>query len=215
MSTRRFLIADDHAVVRRGLREILADAFADAEFGEAANSSEALEKVWHGSWDVVILDITMPGRGGLDVLKEIKRTRPDLPVLVLSVHSEDQYAVRVLKAGASGYLTKDRAPEELETAIRRALGGDRYVSESLAQALVANLGLGQGAPPHQRLSDREFEVFRLIATGKSVSEIAALLSLSVKTHQHLPQPRAGEDADVHERRIDPLRGHTRLHGIAP
>ncbi len=163
------------------MREILADAFEDSEFGEAADSSEVLEQVWHGSWDVVILDITMPGRGGLDALKEIKRAKPDLPVLVLSVHSEDQYAVRVLKAGASGYLTKDRAPEDLATAVQRALSGDRYVSESLAQTLVANLGRSLDAPRHQCLSDREFEVLRLIATGKSVSEIATLLSLSVKT----------------------------------
>jgi two-component system invasion response regulator UvrY len=178
----RILLADDHAVVRHGLKQILADEVRRAVFGEARNAQEALNRVWKENWDVVVLDITMPGRSGLEVLREIKKSRPKLPVLVLSMHPENQFAVRVLKRGASGYMTKESAPEELVGAIRKVLAGGRYVSNSLAEKLATYLAGGDSQkPPQELLSDREFQVLRLIASGKIVSEIARELSLSVKT----------------------------------
>jgi DNA-binding NarL/FixJ family response regulator len=177
----RILIADDHAVVRQGMKQILAGAFKRSTFGEAANSQEALELVWKQVWDIVVLDLTMPGRSGLEVLKEIKRARPKLPVLILSMHPEDQFAVRLLKAGASGYLTKESAPEELVGAINKAVAGGRYVSATLAEKLALLIVRDVDAAPHESLSDREFLILRLIASGKTVSAIAADLSLSVKT----------------------------------
>lgn len=177
----RILIADDHAVVRHGLKQILASAFKRAVFGEAANSQEALERVWKEPWDVVILDLTMPGRSGLEVLKEIKRARPKLPVLILSMHPEDQFAVRLLKAGASGYMTKESAPEELVGAVNKAVAGGRYVSLQLAEKLASLIVHDVQAAPHESLSDREFLILRLIASGKPVGAIARELSLSVKT----------------------------------
>jgi DNA-binding NarL/FixJ family response regulator len=177
----RILIADDHAVVRRGLRQILAEAFKRATFGEAANSQEALECVWKDPWDIVILDLTMPGRSGLEVLKEMKRARPKLPVLILSMHPEDQFAVRLLKAGASGYMTKESAAEELVGAVNKAIAGGRYVSLPLAEKLASLIVHDVHAAPHENLSDREFLILRMIASGKPVSVIARELSLSVKT----------------------------------
>ncbi|HEY5910926.1 MAG TPA: response regulator transcription factor [Verrucomicrobiae bacterium] len=177
----KILLADDHAVVRRGLRQILADEFKRATFGEARNAQEALDLVWKDAWDVVVLDITMPGRSGLEVLREIKRTRPRLPVLVLSMHPESQFAVRVLTRGAAGYMTKESAPEELVGAVKKVLAGGRYVSTSLAEKLATYLSNDGQKPPQELLSDREFQVLRLIASGKIVSEIAKELSLSVKT----------------------------------
>ncbi|MBI4624598.1 MAG: response regulator transcription factor [Verrucomicrobia bacterium] len=177
----RILIADDHAVVRQGLKQILADEFSRAVFGEASNAAEAIERVWKEHWDVVILDITMPGRTGLEVLAEIKKTRPRLPVLVLSMHPEDQFAMRVLKSGAAGYMTKESAPAELVGAIKKVLGGGRYVSATLAEQMATYLTTDAQTPPHERLSDREFLVLRLLAAGKTVSRIASELSLSVKT----------------------------------
>jgi two-component system invasion response regulator UvrY len=178
----KILLTDDHAVVRHGLKQILADEFKKATFGEARNAQEALNKVWKETWDVVILDITMPGRSGLEVLREIKKSKPKLPVLVLSMHPEGQFAVRVLKRGASGYMTKESAPEELVGAIKKVLAGGRYVSNSLAEKLANYLSGGETQkPPQEKLSDREFQVLRLIASGKIVSEIAKELSLSVKT----------------------------------
>jgi DNA-binding NarL/FixJ family response regulator len=177
----RILIADDHAVVRHGLKQILADDFKRADFGEASTGQEALTKVWKEKWDVVVLDITMPGRGGLEVLKEIKKSRPKLPVLVLSMHPEDQFAVRVLKAGASGYMTKESAPEELVGAIKKVMSGGRHVSTSLAELMAAYISIDAKRPPHELLSNREFQVMRLIASGKTVSAIAKELSLSVRT----------------------------------
>jgi len=177
----RFLIADDHAVVRRGLREILEEEFPGAEFGEAADTREALEQIRKHDWDVVILDITMPGGSGLDVLRDSKGIRPNLAVLVLSMHPEDQYAVRALKGGAAGYLTKESAPEELVTAIRTILAGRKYVSASLAQGLALRLANGNDGPLHETLSDREHEVMLMLAAGGMVSQIAEELSLSVKT----------------------------------
>lgn len=175
------MLADDHAVVRHGLKQILADDFKRAEFGEAKNAQEALDLVWKEQWDVVILDITMPGRSGLEVLREIKRSRPRLPVLVLSMHPENQFAVRVLKRGAAGYMTKESAPEELVGAIKKVLAGGRYVSTSLAEKLATYVSSDSQKPAQELLSDREFQVLRLIASGKIVSEIAKELSLSVKT----------------------------------
>jgi two-component system, NarL family, invasion response regulator UvrY len=177
----RILIADDHAVVRLGLKKILIEAFKKAVVGEASNSQEALDRVWSEPWDVVILDLTMPGRTGLEVLKEIKREKPKLPVLILSMHPEDQFAVRLLKAGASGYMTKESAPEELVGAIKKAIAGGRYVSLKLAEKLASLVARDVSAAPHESLSDREFLILRLIASGKPVSVIARELSLSVKT----------------------------------
>ena len=168
-------------MVRQGLKLILADHFKRAVFGEARNAHEALDRISRDKWDVAILDITMPGRSGLDVLREIKRLRPQLPVLVLSMHPEDQFAVRMLKAGAAGYLTKESAGEELVGAIEKVTGGGRYVSAPLAERMASYLDMDVLKPPHERLSDREFLVLRMIASGKAVSQVARELSLSVKT----------------------------------
>jgi two-component system invasion response regulator UvrY len=176
----KILLADDHAVVRHGLKQILTDAFKRATYGEARNAQEALDLIWKQDWDVVVLDITMPGRSGLDVLREIKKFKPKLPVLVLSMHPENQFAVRVLKSGASGYMTKESAPGELVGAVKKVLAGGRYVSNSLAENLAASLSANQRAP-QEKLSDREFQVLRLIASGKMITEIARELSLSAKT----------------------------------
>src|SRR2546423_9704676 len=143
----RILIADDHAVVRHGLKQILADEFKRAEFGEARNGQEVLNRVWKERWDVIVLDITMPGRGGLEVLKEIKKSKPKIPVLVLSMHPEDQFAVRVLKAGASGYMTKETAPEELVGAIRKVVAGGRHISGALGGIMGAYLTEEKGKTP--------------------------------------------------------------------
>jgi two-component system invasion response regulator UvrY len=177
----KILITDDHAVVRQGLKQILLEEFTRAEFGEATNAQEAIERVWKENWDVVVLDITMPGRSGLEVLKEIKKSRPKLPVLVLSMHPEDQFAVRILKIGASGYMTKESAPNELVGAVRKVMAGGRYVSPSLAEKMASYLAVDVHTPPHELLSDREFLVLRLIASGKTPTAIAKELALSVKT----------------------------------
>jgi two-component system invasion response regulator UvrY len=177
----KILIVDDHTVVRQGLRHVLADEFRRAEFGEARNAQEALNRVWKDKWDVVVLDITLPGRSGLDVLREIKHSKPKLPVLVLSMHPEDQFAVRVLKSGASGYMTKESASEELVGAVKKVVQGGRYVSPSLAEKMAMYLTVDPKKKPHENLSDREFQVMRLIASGKTVREIAEENFLSVKT----------------------------------
>jgi len=177
----KILIADDHPIVRQGLKQILTEEPDVVVVGEAQNSQELLELVRKQDWDIVILDITMPGRGGIDVLKELKHERPKLPVLMLSVHPEDQYAVRALKAHASGYMTKDSAPEELVKAIRKILRGGKYISSTLAEKLVFDLETETEKPLHETLSDREHQVLLMIASGKTVSEIAEELSLSVKT----------------------------------
>lgn len=177
----RILIADDHAVVRHGLKQILADEFPMAVFGEAATAAEVLKQASNQKWDLVVLDISLPDKSGLDVLKELKQAQPKLPTLVLSMHPEDQFAVRVLKAGAAGYLTKETAPEKLAEAARRALDGRTYVSSSLAETLAHGVTGKHDGPPHEALSDREFEVARMLASGKSVKEIAGTMSLSVKT----------------------------------
>ncbi|MBW8863865.1 MAG: response regulator transcription factor [Verrucomicrobia bacterium] len=177
----KIFLVDDHALVLQGLKLILADDFPHAVFGEARNAQEALQRIGQGKWDVVILDITLPGRGGLEVLREIKRTRPKLPVLILSMHPEDQFAVRMVKAGAAGYLTKESAGEELVGAIKKVLAGGRYISPLLAEQIASYLDIDVKKPPHERLSNREFHIMRLIASGKTVGQIAKELSLSVST----------------------------------
>jgi DNA-binding NarL/FixJ family response regulator len=177
----RVLIADDHAVFRRGLRDTLAEAFSKVTFGEAKTAQETIELVRRQDWNVVILDISMPGKSGLDILDDLRRLRPKLPVLLLTMHPEQQYARRALKAGAAGYLTKDGVPEELKEAIKKIVAGGRYVSATLAEKLAVDLREGADLPLHELLSDREFQVLRMIASGKTVKEIAEDLSLSVKT----------------------------------
>jgi two-component system invasion response regulator UvrY len=167
--------------VRQGLKLILADQIRDAKFGEARNAHEALARVAENNWDVAVLDITMPGRNGWEVLREIKRLNPKLPVLILSMHPEDQFAVRMLKSGAAGYLTKESAGEELVGAIRKVVSGGRYVSPSLAERMASYLDMDVHKPPHERLSDREYQIMRMISSGKQVSQIARELSLSVQT----------------------------------
>ena len=175
------LIVDDHPIVRQGLRQILAEEWPEATFGEARNGIEALALAEKDAWDVVLLDITMPGRNGLDVLKELRQTRPRLPVLVLSVHCEDEFGLRALRAGAAGYMTKETAAQELVQAVRKVLAGGRYISPSLAEKLAAEFQAEPGRSPHALLSDREFQVLGLLAAGKAVKEIAFELSRSVKT----------------------------------
>jgi two-component system invasion response regulator UvrY len=177
----KILLTDDHAVVRQGLKLILADHFKRAVFGEARNAQEAFALAAKEKWDVALLDITMPGRSGLEVLKEMKRLRPQMPVLILSMHPEDQFAVRMLKSGAAGYITKESAGNELVGAIEKVVSGGRYISPSLAERMASYLDIDVHKAPHERLSDREFLVLRMIASGKTVSQIAQELSLSVKT----------------------------------
>lgn len=177
----KILIADDHAVVRKGLRGLLSEEFPGAQFGEASDGNQAYAQVIQKKWDVAILDVSMGGRGGLDVIKDIRRTAPNLPILIMSMHPEDQFAVRALKSGASGYLTKETAPDEIGNALRKILSGRKYVSATLAEKLALGLDTEEGSLPHEALSDREFEVMRLIASGKRVKEIGSHLSLSVKT----------------------------------
>jgi DNA-binding NarL/FixJ family response regulator len=177
----RILIADDHAIVRRGLKEILVREMEDAVCGEAKDATELLARIEESGWDLLILDITMPGRSGLDVLRDLKVARPRLPILVLSMHAEDQYGKRILRAGASGYMNKESAPEELIKAVRKLLPGGRYVSVALAEKLAFDLGGDTRRPFHEILSDREFEVLRMIGQGKTVSQIAEELHLGVTT----------------------------------
>lgn len=177
----KILIADDHTIVRKGLVQILADSPDPIQVDEASDGEEALAKACAGDYDLVLLDISMPGKGGLDVLKELKDRRARLPVLILSMHPEEQYAVRALRSGASGYLTKGSAADELLNAIRKVLSGGRYVSSSLAERLADSLGDNAERPLHESLSNREYQVLRLIGSGKTTTEIAAEVSLSVKT----------------------------------
>jgi two-component system invasion response regulator UvrY len=177
----KVLISDDHPVLRRGLKEILMRELQGAVCGEAENGQQVLALVQTQNWDLVILDVTMPGRSGIEVLGDLKRMRPKLPVLVLSMHPEDQYAKRMLKAGASGYMNKEVAPDELIKAIRKILAGGRYVSSALAEKLALDLTEDAGRLAHETLSDREFEVLRMIASGKTVGKIAEELHLSVTT----------------------------------
>jgi two-component system, NarL family, invasion response regulator UvrY len=177
----RVLVADDHAVVRRGLREMLAEAGDIEVAAEAGTAAEALDLVRRERFDVAISDLSLPGRGGLDLLRDLKSERPEMPVLILSMHPEDQYAVRALKAGASGYLTKETAPERLVEAVRRVAAGGRYVTPAVAEHLAQHIDGAREREPHEALSDREYQVFRMLAAGRTVSQIGDELSLSVKT----------------------------------
>lgn len=177
----RILLADDHTIVRRGLRQILEDGIRVISFGEASNSHEAMDLVNSATWNIAIIDLSMPGRGGLDLLKDIQAVSPELPVLILSMHPEEQYALRVMKAGAFGYMTKDSAPEELVKAVSMIVKGRKYISPKLSEQLLDVVSKPKKSGDHSSLSDREFEVLLAIASGKTVSQIAATFSLSVKT----------------------------------
>jgi DNA-binding NarL/FixJ family response regulator len=175
------LIADDHPVVLQGLRQIVAETSDIVIKGEATTGDEVVDQVRSGQWDVVVLDLTMPGTHGMELLKRLKAEHPKLRVLVLSMHPEDDYAVRLLRAGASGYLNKRSAGDRLVEAIRKVAQGGKYVSQTLAEKIAFELDVDSDKPPHEKLSDREFQVFSFIASGRTVTEIAEELSLSVKT----------------------------------
>jgi two-component system invasion response regulator UvrY len=177
----KILVADDHTVVREGLKQILGEVPDMIVAGEASDGPKTLHKVQDEYYDLVLLDIAMPGISGLDVLKQLKSVKPDLPVLMLSMYPEEQYAVRTLKAGASGYLTKESASDELIAAIRKVCSGGKYITSSLAEKLASCLDTYSDRPVHECLSDREYQVVRMIASGKTVTEIADALCLSVKT----------------------------------
>jgi DNA-binding NarL/FixJ family response regulator len=177
----RILVADDHAIVREGVKRLLADTKDLRVMGEASNGQEVLAKISSQTWDVLLLDLAMPGRNGLEVLQQLKRTAPQLPVLVFSMYPGNQYLVRALKAGAAGYLPKESLPEELVSAVRKVVQGGRYISPSLTECLVLEMTRESDAPLHARLSDREYQVLCLLATGKTATEIAEELALSVKT----------------------------------
>jgi len=177
----KIIIADDHAIVREGLKQILADTKDIVVAGHADNGSDAIKLVRSSDCDVLLLDISMPDRSGIEVLKQIKKECPKLAVLMLSMHREDQYAIRSLKAGAAGYLNKQSAPDQLVEAIRQVAGGRKYISSALAQELANQLGDDRNVPPHETLSDREYQTLIMIASGKTVGDIASDLSLSVKT----------------------------------
>ncbi|HEY4176788.1 MAG TPA: response regulator transcription factor [Kofleriaceae bacterium] len=181
MTAIRCLVVDDHPIVRRGLRELLTDEFPGVELVECETGEAAVSQVDHGNFDVALLDLSMPGRGGLDALKEIHARRPRLPVLVHTQHAEQQYAIRALRAGARGYITKDTAPDELVRAVREVVAGRRYVTPALAAELAAVVAADPTRAPHDTLSDRELQVLQMIGVGKTVSEIAAELGLSDKT----------------------------------
>ncbi|MBN8835514.1 MAG: DNA-binding response regulator [Niastella sp. SCN 39-18] len=178
----RILIADDHSIVRRGLKQILLEGFPDAFFEEVSDAEELIKKVIQNeNWDVIISDLSMPGRSGLEALQHIRQMNVKIPVIILSIHPEDQYAIRVLKAGASAYLSKDLAPDELVNAVNRVLQGKKYITDSIAEKLANVLDQAGNKQPHELLSDREFAVLKLLAAGKSVSEIAESMFLSVTT----------------------------------
>ena len=177
----RILIADDHAIIRKGLRQILLEEYPSAIIEEVGDAESAINKTVTNNWDVIICDLSMPGRSGLDVVQHVKQNFPKLPVLILSIHPEEQYAIRALKAGAAGYLSKDAATEELVKAVQKILQGRKYISTSLAEIMASELDQDGVKLPHELLSDRELHVFKLIAGGKGVTEIAENLSLSITT----------------------------------
>jgi len=177
----RILIADDHAIVRKGIQQILSEGFPDSEIGEVANAETMISKIMESEWDVVISDLSMPGRSGLEAIPQIKQINAKLPVLIMSIHSEDHYAIRVLKAGGSGYLSKDLAPDELVIAVKRVLTGKKYITANVAEKLVSMVDKDDDKPLHQMLSDREFTVLQLLGSGKSLSEIAESMILSINT----------------------------------
>jgi len=177
----RIVIADDHEIVRAGLKQIISDDEDMEVLGESNNGENLIELVKKNEYDVVLLDLKMQGISGIDVIKHIKVIKPDLPIIVLSMHAEDQYAVRTIKAGASGYITKETAAESLVTAVRRVVAGGKYISQTLAETLADSIAGGGTELPHEKLTDREFQVMSMIASGKTVSEIGSELFLSVKT----------------------------------
>ncbi len=177
----RILIADDHPIVRTGLKQILAEEPDILISGEAANTGEVLEFLWKNECDLILLDIGMPGRSGLEIIGEIKQVRQDIRVLILSIYPEEQYAVRALRAGASGYLTKASAPVDLIHAIRKVSGGGKYISQNLAEILASEIDRHSEKQPHEALSDREYRVMLMLASGKTLTEAAKALNLSVKT----------------------------------
>jgi len=179
--TVRIVLADDHAIVREGLKRLVSDVADFRVAGEAADGTEVMRIVREADFDVLVLDLSMPGRSGMELIKLVKAEKPRLRILVLSMHQETQYAVRAIKSGASGYLTKESAPALLEQAIRKIAGGGAYISAEVAEQLALGAMPGADAPPHETLSDREFEVFRMLVAGEAVSDIAARLNLSVKT----------------------------------
>jgi len=177
----RFLIADDHQIVCNGLRQLLEDGYPGCTCREAGNGAEAMQAVYEDDWDLAVLDVNMPGRSGIEVLVEIKKVKPALPVLILSMYSESEYALRALKAGASGYIQKSAVTEELLDAVAKALAGGHYITATQAELLASDICLASDKPPHESLSEREFQVMKLIAAGMSVKEISAKLALSAKT----------------------------------
>ena len=177
----RILIVDDHEVVRRGLEQILAEELGDARFGHAATSPAALERLSEQEWELVLLDVNLPGRGGLELLEELRQRWPRLPVLVVSAYPEEEFAVRAIRLGAAGYVTKDSASDELVTAARKVLSGGRYVTGTLAERLAAVLGGGDAQEPLELLSSRELQVLRLVASARTLKQIASELHLSEKT----------------------------------
>jgi DNA-binding NarL/FixJ family response regulator len=177
----KILLVDDHVMVRAGLRRILRDDIQPAIFGEAASSSEALDRVRVEPWDIVVLDLSLPGRSGLETVKDIHALRSGLPILVMTMYAEDEYAVRAFRAGAAGFITKGSSPDELVAAVRRVAAGGKYVSPSAGEALAAGLGSRSEASAQASLSDRELQVLRMLGGGKTVSEIGVDLALSAKT----------------------------------
>jgi two-component system invasion response regulator UvrY len=177
----RILLVDDHPVVRQGIKQVLAGAFHPAHVGEASNAEEGMTEIKSTEWDVLVLDLSLPGTSGLDMLKDLRRERPTLPVLVLSMHAPEQFARRAMNAGASGYLTKDSDPIELVKAVGEVIAGRRYLNPSVIEELVSDLQPERGQHPHEALSDREYQVLRMIASGLTVSQVATRLTLSVKT----------------------------------
>lgn len=177
----RILLADDHEIVRKGLRQMLAEAFPGAVFGEASDAAEAIRKVRESGWDAAVLDISLPDRSGLEALSEIRKMRPKLPIVVLSMYDEEQFAVRAMRAGAAGYVTKRKAAGEIVAAVKKALAGGRYLTPSLAPKLGSKISPDAAEAPHQRLSNREFQVFLLLAAGRTVKSIAEELHVSVQT----------------------------------
>lgn len=207
----RVLIADDHAIVRQGLRQILSDTPDLTVAGEAENGVQAVQMVRGGEWDVVLMDVSMPDRNGIDALKLIKKEFPRLPVLILSMYPEEQYAIRALRAGAAGYLTKQSAPDLLVTAIRQVASGKKYVSPSLAEELANAIGEDTERPAHEKLSDREYQTLCMIASGKTPTEIAEALNLSVKT---VSVYRARLLEKMHLRNNAELTHYGLKHGLA-
>jgi DNA-binding NarL/FixJ family response regulator len=206
----RILIADDHAVVRRGLKQLLLEKYPTASIGETGDAEDLVAQVMNQEWDVVICDMNMPGRSGLDALQQIKELSPKLPVLIMSIYPEDQYALRVLKAGASGYLGKETIHDDLIKAIEMVRIGRKFITPNIAEKLADALDTDSTRPPHEELSNREFDVFKLLTSGKSVSEIAIQLSLSSTT---VSTYRARIMAKMHMRSIAELTRYALEHKL--